>query len=60
MATRAEVLHSRLRQNTDAWYADEITHEEFTKRQRATWALIESTGQADAVLDLIRPTLGRS
>lgn len=45
-----------LRENSEAYHRVQRTHEEFSARQRATWAAIENAGEpmAEAVLAILR------
>ena len=49
-----KALYYRLGANVDRWYADVITHAEFSAAQRAIWNEIDAAGLHDAVLSLWR------
>jgi hypothetical protein len=55
-AEQAQTLRARLAANVDAWYADEITHDEFGQRQSETWTTIRAAGPdiEERVLALLR------
>ena len=50
----AEEYVARLRANTDAYYEDEVSYEEFGAAQRVLWDAIDAAGLAPQVLALLR------
>lgn len=46
--------HSKLIENTEAWYADLIDWETFRANQRTLWRAIEGSGCKDEVLAIHR------
>lgn len=63
MSTKETVssLHAEIVVNADAYYDDDLSYDEFTRRQRDAWARIRQAGRAveAQVLALIRGEPGR-
>ena len=50
MKDRAAEAHARIKANVDAWYDDEITHEQFSANQEALWEEIAKDPGLDAAV----------
>lgn len=56
----AEKMFRQIQQNVADYFADEITHHQFTIRQRETWDEITAAGQTEAVAAMIRADIDHS
>lgn len=50
----ARALHTTLVADTEALFADEIDHDEHTRRNRATWDAVERSGMKELVSAFLR------